>query len=549
MRRFAPPQGRPAAAGPHHDAKATQPSSGPAQGFSRNCLLLLLVLVLVPVNLYVFSRTSEPSALLSSPAPAVGQKAVDAPPQLRHVFTRPPKDEGDEEVEDEVDGQIADEDDEEEEEEDGEEVDSAVGIVKEPATQQVVFHSGEPLPVQVPGLVQGKRKTFVYFRSKSCTHICQRAKSVGFTPGILDFANRVYPDLLMIRWNVYGRYSHLTKTVINQVGSGGSCIGGGKGIQLVCRQTLASKHGCDFADLQIQPHQWNIQKQPQCESFFQTAALAGNEEKIWIMKPGGSFHGRGITLHRGNDAELRSTYGDCRRKLPDGLIVQEYVMKPALMGGHKFDLRTYLLIASTKPHLVFYHDGFARRSSKPYSVLGSDLTDPLAHITNDARQSEENHFFGFHQLERVLVKEWNFPEGYFEQYFIPRAMRVTNFLFHTTTSKLQPVSGRYQFFALDWMIDQDGVSMLLEGNGDPSVKHYPDTDLTPGLWESMLELVERVHYYPAVLGKVQVQGERYRYKGWRLVYNQLEALSEPYQPCKVNQYERDNHPLYGFNPV
>jgi hypothetical protein len=406
-----------------------------------------------------------------------------------------------------------------------------------------------PLPVQIPGFDR-KRKTFVYFRSKGCPHLCTRAKSVGWTPGVLDFYNKIFPDMLLIRWTVYGKYQHLTKTLVNQVGTGASCIGGGKGIQLLCRQQLATRNGCEFSELGIQPRQWNLQKLPQCEDFFLSAAQPENTEKIWIMKPGGSFHGRGITLHRGDDPALRATYGECKKKLPDGLIVQAYVMNPALMSGHKFDLRTYLLIASTKPYLVFYHDGFARRSEKPFSLSGSNLTDPLAHITNDARQSDENHFFGFHQLEKVLIDEHGFPKDYMERIFRPRAMRVTNYLFHTaidrTGHKIEQRAGRFQFFALDWMIDSTGASHLLEGNGDPSVKHYPGTDLTPVLWESLFELVEAVTFTPDVLGPGVQVAKKFKYKGWRLVYNELEAASDPYNPCKINNYAKEKHPLYSY---
>ena len=41
-------------------------------------------------------------------------------------------------------------------------------------------------------------------------------------------------------------------------------------------------------------------------------------------------------------------------------FVMEYI-DPALLDGHKFDLRSYLLVASLNPLLVFYHDGFVRR--------------------------------------------------------------------------------------------------------------------------------------------------------------------------------------------
>jgi hypothetical protein len=271
------------------------------------------------------------------------------------------------------------------------------------------------------------------------------------------------------------------------------------------------------------------------------------------MKPGGSFHGRGITLHEG-DVGLRAKYGTCKKKLPEGLIIQEYVSKPALMGGHKFDLRTYLLVASTAPFLAFYHDGFVRRSENPYSTDTSGLTDVKTHITNAASQSSENHFFGFHQLQNVLTQEHNFPPDYFERVFRPRAMRVSQFLFQTaynrTGTKFEARKGRFQLFALDWMIDSDGNSFLLEGNGDPSIKGYTGTDLTPGVWDSMLTLVEAIHIKPETIARPLSVRLGFRWEGWRLLFNEMEAelAHDYYDGCKINKYQADRHPLYSYEP-
>jgi hypothetical protein len=61
----------------------------------------------------------------------------------------------------------------------------------------------------------------------------------------------------------------------------------------------------------------------------------------------------------------------------------------------------------------------------------------------------------------------------------------------------------------------------------------------------MIELVELVHLRPEDLGKVSVR-ERFKYKGWRLVYNQLESAADPYQPCRHQEYREERHPLYSF---
>ena len=42
--------------------------------------------------------------------------------------------------------------------------------------------------------------------------------------------------------------------------------------------------------------------------------------------------------------------------------MQKYITNPYLLEGHKFDFRIYMLIASTNPLIVYYHDGFLKVS-------------------------------------------------------------------------------------------------------------------------------------------------------------------------------------------
>ena len=397
-----------------------------------------------------------------------------------------------------------------------------------------------------------KTKTFVNFRTQSCGHLCIRAKETGWRPSSLVVGSH-YPSLLFIRWNQYGKYMTLGRTIVNQVGKGSSCIGGGKGIQLLCRQQLCQKYDCDFRTLGIQPEQWNLQKKAQCIDFFQRAELPENAESIWILKPGGSFHGRGITIHKGV-ADLKKKYGACAKRIPEGLIVQAYLADPALMSGHKFDLRSYLLIGSTAPFLAFYHEGFVRKSNNPYSKDASSLKDRAAHITNDVSQNEEDHFFSFSQLEDVLVRENpdNFNPGWFSKVFEPQAMRATLFLVQTALKrqgvKIESRKGRFQVFALDWMIGNDGSVHLLEANGDPSIKGYPTTGLTPGIWDSMLDLEERIHLSPEKFTEPLSVADGFAFEKWKLVFNEIEVqeANTDYDACKFNAYAKEKHPLFGF---
>ena len=68
-----------------------------------------------------------------------------------------------------------------------------------------------------------------------------------------------------------------------------------------------------------------------------------------------SFHR--ISIHRNLD------------KIPtsEHFIVQEYVEKPLLLDGYKFDLRIYVLVTSCDPLRIFlFNDGLVRMSTEKY---------------------------------------------------------------------------------------------------------------------------------------------------------------------------------------
>lgn len=61
------------------------------------------------------------------------------------------------------------------------------------------------------------------------------------------------------------------------------------------------------------------------------------------------------------------------------MFVGRYIQHPLLLDGRKFDIRAYMLIASTVPYLVLYHKGYVRLSCHKYSFEDTDLT---THLTN-----------------------------------------------------------------------------------------------------------------------------------------------------------------------
>ncbi|XP_062993001.1 tubulin polyglutamylase TTLL7 [Elgaria multicarinata webbii] len=107
-------------------------------------------------------------------------------------------------------------------------------------------------------------------------------------------------------------------------------------------------------------------------------------QKTFIVKPANGAMGHGISLTR-NAEKLHSQ---------EHLIVQEYLDKPFLMEGYKFDLRVYILVTSCDPLKIFlYHDGLVRMGTEKYHPPNeSNLSQLYMHLTNYSVNKHNEHF-------------------------------------------------------------------------------------------------------------------------------------------------------------
>ncbi|EKX38745.1 hypothetical protein GUITHDRAFT_115074 [Guillardia theta CCMP2712] len=168
--------------------------------------------------------------------------------------------------------------------------------------------------------------------------------------------------------------------------------------------------------------------------------LTDSKEKAsrvtYIVKPRASARGQGIKL--------------------------EYIDKPLLIDGRKFDMRLYVLVTSFDPlRLYLYQDGLARFCTETYDedVKGSS-GDLFRHLTNYSALKEHLEERGvdtksvFEQVEDLIVKTLLAVEG-----------RIN--------SKLQQLvpyrNNCYELFGFDVMLDASLHPWLIEVNTSPSL--------------------------------------------------------------------------------
>ena len=72
---------------------------------------------------------------------------------------------------------------------------------------------------------------------------------------------------------------------------------------------------------------------------------AEGKRKLWILKPAASSCGRGI--------KILSKHSSLPKRGP--YVVNEYIMKPHLFNGFKYDLRLYVLVTSFEPLTIYLH--------------------------------------------------------------------------------------------------------------------------------------------------------------------------------------------------
>eukprot|EP00755_Sulcionema_specki_P028574 Sspe_Gene.90201::Locus_61805_Transcript_1_1_Confidence_1.000_Length_1217::g.90201::m.90201/K06047/TTL; tubulin---tyrosine ligase len=119
---------------------------------------------------------------------------------------------------------------------------------------------------------------------------------------------------------------------------------------------------------------------------------------VWVAK---STHGsKGASIFLSSDCDAMLDYID-----KDGRevawVVQQYIERPLLLDGRKFDIRVWVLV--THPFDIWYYRrGVCRTASCSYKGCnGGTLQNAFMHLTNNAIQKDSPDY-GKHELENFV---------------------------------------------------------------------------------------------------------------------------------------------------
>ncbi|XP_074457890.1 tubulin polyglutamylase TTLL13 isoform X3 [Larus michahellis] len=153
----------------------------------------------------------------------------------------------------------------------------------------------------------------------------------------------------------------------------------------ICRKDLLARNLNRM--LRLFPKEYNIFPRTWClpadYGDFQAYRRA-RKRRTFICKPDSGCQGRGIFITR-NPEEI---------KHGEHMICQQYIAKPFLIDGFKFDMRIYVLVTSCDPLRIFvYKEGLARFATMRYIDPSSrNLGDICMHLTNYAINKRNENF-------------------------------------------------------------------------------------------------------------------------------------------------------------
>ncbi|EGR34471.1 tubulin tyrosine ligase-like member 10, putative [Ichthyophthirius multifiliis] len=219
-------------------------------------------------------------------------------------------------------------------------------------------------------------------------------------------------------------------------------------------------------------------------------------EGAWIIKETYQVGGYGMIICsdvKRIQNDLQQMKQRKQKKNSQKYVIQRYIQNPLLYDGRKFDLRSYLLVASADPLIVYYVHGNMRLSFTKYNnnftLLRTKYDDMSAHLINWTQQKkyvgddeELNQLLGgtFADFENFLINSYGKTKEWIYENIYEKMFEIFAYIFEASKDQMKKKQGHFQIFGTDIMLDDNLNVYFIENNGFPGITyddnkiyHYP----------------------------------------------------------------------------
>jgi len=316
-----------------------------------------------------------------------------------------------------------------------------------------------------------------------------------------------------------------------------------------------------------------LSQEAQCKEFFAEfnspyyKRLKEERNVVYFRKIGADAHeGSGVfPVTDDEEVHIREIYknGTLCGKNKDNNLIQYNVHNPLLVQNRKFGFRMFMLVASTNPLIAFYHDGYLRLSIDPYNPKSKDKTTFVTNIGVSLKEAKKDNLFDGmteeeiqeytcwyldqfqdYLLEKGLIQDPNWLDNYLR----PQFKKAMIHLLRMSQSEFFEKSSLFEFYGLDFVMDDQMGVWFIEANAMPLIHGFTDRtaqkfnkmmvdtfEIIYGLLRSRMKRV--VEYINDLSYKITKTGSK--------VIPNLKAKREEFRELTMNNFEPEFMPRPG----
>lgn len=227
------------------------------------------------------------------------------------------------------------------------------------------------------------------------------------------------------------------------------------------------------------------------------------KKKYFIVKPTCGSQGDGIYIIN-NPRELENT----RMHNWCDVVIQEYLHPPMLLMQKKFDLRLYVLVTSVNPLCAYLNnEGLARFCTENYETpTNQNINNHFMHLTNYSLNKRSSKFVHTDELtasndgsKQTLTSLYSqlssagYPVDQIQaniKILIAKTLIAVQaglshqFDTRLKTAKLNKVKC-FHILGIDVLLTEDCQAWLLEINANPSLRVDFESEISPGVMQSI----------------------------------------------------------------